>query len=93
MELLKILVDYVRTTKLGNVPSFPLSHVLPYALAKQYDHFLKATISHWDTCNHTFTFTGTSLCPTIEEFGAILGFNDLDQIVVLTCRVASKQDL
>ena len=38
--------------------------------------FLLVAMKFWDTENHVFRFKTAELCPTIEEFSAILGNND-----------------
>ena len=37
--------------------------------------FLRATVKLWDIEDHVFQFKTAKLCPTIEEFLAILGYD------------------
>ena len=43
---------------------------------------LRAIIEFWIPTHRFFQFNGVELCPTIEEFGAILGEFDFDAIIL-----------
>ena len=39
----------------------------------------------WDTEDHVFWFQTAELCPTIEEFSAILGYNPNKKSIAVSC--------
>ena len=39
----------------------------------------------WDTEDHVFWFQTAELCPTIEEFSAILGYNPSKKSIAVSC--------
>ena len=43
--------------------------------------FLHAAVKFWDTEDHVFWFQTAELCPTIEEFSAILGYDPSKKFV------------
>ena len=45
---------------------------------------LRATTEFWIPTRHVFQFNGVELCPTLEEFGAIMGEHDFSAIILLT---------
>ena len=47
--------------------------------------FLHATVKFQDTEDHIFRFKTAELCPTIEEFLAILGYDPDKNFVVVSC--------
>ena len=50
---------------------------------------LRAATEFWIPTQHIFQFNGMELCPTLEEFGVIMGELDLDAIILPTL----KEDL
>ena len=47
--------------------------------------FLRATMKFWDTEDHVSLFKIAELCPTIEEFSTILGYDPDKKFVVVSC--------
>ena len=47
--------------------------------------FLRATVKLWDIEDHVFQFKTAKLCPTIEEFLAILGYDPSKKSVAVSC--------
>ena len=48
-------------------------------------NFLRAVVKLWDTKDHVFQFKTTKLCPTIEEFLDILGYDPGKKSVAVSC--------
>ena len=55
--------------------------------------FLRAFMKFEDTEDHVFWFKTTELCPTIEEFLAILGYDSSKKSVVVSCDPRHKEIL
>ena len=47
--------------------------------------FLHAVVKFWNTEDHVFRFKTAELCPTIEEFSAILGYDLGKKFVAVSC--------
>ena len=47
--------------------------------------FLCIAMKFWDPKDHVFWFDTIELCPTIEEFSAILGYGPGKKSVVVSC--------
>ena len=47
--------------------------------------FLHATVKFWDTRDHVFWFKTAELCPTIDEFSAILGYDPSKKSIAVSC--------
>ena len=47
--------------------------------------FLRTTVKFWDTEDHVFRFKTAKLCPIIEEFSAILGYDPSKKSVAVSC--------
>ena len=47
--------------------------------------FLHVAVKFWDLEDHVFRFKTAELCPTIEEFSAILGYDLSKKSVVVSC--------
>lgn len=61
---------------------FQLSSLLDYSQVRVNQDFLKLATEFWDPSRHVFRFNNTEVCPTMEEFGAILGRPDFDHILL-----------
>ena len=55
--------------------------------------FLRAVVKFWDPEDHVFRFNTTELCPTIEEFSAILGYDPSKKSIVVSCEPRHKESL
>ena len=44
----------------------------------------RAATNYWVPTQHVFRFNGVELCPTIEEFGAIMGEPEIDNLIFPT---------
>ena len=56
-------------------------------------NFLRATMKFWDPEDHVFWFNIAKLCPTIEEFSTILGYNPSKKSVAISCDPRHKESL
>ena len=48
--------------------------------------FLHAIVKFWDPKDHVFWFKTAKLCPKIEEFSAILGYDPSKKSVAISCQ-------
>ena len=55
--------------------------------------FLCAAVKFWDTEDHVFWFKITEICPTIEEFLAILGYDSSKKSVLVSCHPKHREIL
>ena len=55
--------------------------------------FLHAAVKFWDPEDHVFGFNIVELCPTIEEFSAILGYDLSKKSVAVSCDPRHKESL
>ena len=55
--------------------------------------FLHAVVKFWNTEDHVFRFKIAELCPTIEEFSAILGYDLGKKFVAVSCDPKHKEIL
>ena len=55
--------------------------------------FLYATMKFWDTEDHLFQFQTIELCPTIEEFSAILSYNPSKKSIAVSCDLRHRESL
>ena len=60
-----------------------LSCIIPYHQFK-VDELLHAAAEFWIPTRHVFQFNGMELCPTLEEFSAIMGEPDVSTLVLPT---------
>ena len=75
--------------KLG--PDFKIS-IAPYGLSciflyhqiKVDEPLLRATANYWVPSRHVFRFNRIELCPIIEEFAAIMGEPEIDDLIFST---------
>ena len=47
--------------------------------------FLRVVVKFWDPKDHVFWFKTTKLCPTIEEFLGILGYDPSKKSIAVSC--------
>ena len=55
--------------------------------------FLCTTVKFWDPKDHMFRFKTAELCPTIEEFSAILGYDPSKKSVAVSCDSRHRESL
>ena len=55
--------------------------------------FLRAVMKFWDPEDHVFRFYTAKLCPAIEEFSAILGYDPSRKFVAVSCDPRHKESL
>ena len=55
--------------------------------------FLRVAVKFWDLEDHVFQFKTAKLCPTIEEFFAILGYDPSKKSVAVSCDPRHKESL
>ena len=55
--------------------------------------FLHAIVKFWDTEDHVFWFKTTKICPTIEEFSVILGYDPGKKSVAISCDPKHRETL
>lgn len=51
-----------------------LSSLIHYCQARINEGFLSTVIKYWDPFRHVFRFNNIEICPTMEEFSAILNY-------------------
>ncbi len=59
-----------------------LSCTVHYGLVKLNLPLLRAASDFWDHTCHVFRFNKCEFCPMMEEFGAIMGISNFDQILL-----------
>ena len=55
--------------------------------------FLRAVVKFQDTEGHVFWFQTAELCPTIEEFSTILGYDSSKESVAISCDPKHTENL
>ena len=55
-----------------SIAHYDFSCVFPYHQIRVDEPFLHDAANHWVPTQHVIRFNGVELCPTIEEFGAIM---------------------
>ena len=77
----------------SNFTSYKLEGIKALRSVKIKWYFLHATMKFWDLEDHVFWFKTAELCPTIEEFSAILGYDPGKKSVVVSCDPNHKEIL
>ena len=67
-----------------SIASYGLSCVFPYHHIRVDKPLLRAAANYWVSSWHVFHFKGIELCPTIKEFGAIMGELEIDAFIFPT---------
>ena len=67
-----------------SIPPYGLSYVFPYHQIRVDESFLHVDVNYWVPSQHIFYFNGIELCPTIKEFGAIMGELEIDDLIFPT---------
>ena len=67
-----------------SIAPYGLSCVFPYHQIRVDEPFLRVTANYWVLSRHVFRYNGIELCPTILEFGAIMGELEIDDLIFLT---------
>ena len=67
-----------------SIALYGLSCVFPYHQIRVDEPLLHAAANFWVPNQHVFCFNGIELCPTIEEFGAIIGEPEIDDLIFPT---------
>lgn len=83
---LKVLawIKNLSTNFKGTLTSLGLFCIPFYHQIRVNEPLLCAAAKFWILTWHVFQFNGMKLCPTLEEFGAIIGELDLDAIILPT---------
>ena len=55
--------------------------------------FLQIVVKFWDLEDHVFWFKTIELCPTIEEFFAILGYDPSKKSIAISCDPRHRESL
>ena len=55
--------------------------------------FLRVVVKLWDPKDHVFQFNIAEICPTIEEFSTILGYDPSKNSVAVSCDPKHKESL
>ena len=66
------------------ITPYGLSYVFPYHQIKVDKPLLCDVANYLVPTWHFFRFNGVELCPTIEEFGAIMGESKIDDLIFPT---------
>ena len=67
-----------------SIAPYGLSCIFPYHQIRVDEPLLRVTANYWVPTQHVFHFNGVELCPTIEEFGAIISDLEIDNLVIPT---------
>jgi len=67
-----------------SIAPYGLSCVFPYHNIRVDKPLLHVAANYWVPSRHVFHFNGIELCPTIEEFGAIMGELEIDDLIFPT---------
>ena len=65
--------------------AYKLEGIKPLRNVKIKWDFHHATVKFWDLEDHVFRIKIAELCPTIEEFSAILGYDLSKKSVIVSC--------
>ena len=66
------------------VTPYGLSCIFPYHQIRVDEPLLHAATNYWVPFLNVFHFNGIELCPIIEEFAAILGEPEIDDLIFPT---------
>ena len=66
------------------VAPYGLSCIFPYHQIRVDESLLYAATNYWVPSWHVFYFNGIELCPTIEEFAAIMGEPKINDLIFPT---------
>ena len=67
-----------------SISPYGLSCIFPYHQIKVDEPLLRAATNYRVPSQYVFHFNGIELCPTIEEFGAIMGEPKIDDLIFPT---------
>ena len=76
-----------------NFTAFKLEGIKALRNVKIKWDFLRAVMKFWDPEDHVFRFYTAKLCPAIEEFSAILGYDPSRKFVAVSCDPRHKESL
>ena len=76
-----------------NFTAFKLEGIKALRNVKIKWDFLRAAVKLWDPEDHVFWFNTIELCPTIEEFSAILAYDPGKKSVAVSCDPRHKESL
>jgi len=76
-----------------NSTTFKLEGIKALRNVKIKWDFLRDVVKFWDPKDHVFQFNIVELCPTIEEFSTILGYDSNKKFVVVSCDPRYKESL
>ena len=76
-----------------NLAAFKLEGIKALRNVKIKWDFLHAVVKFWDPKDHVFRFNTAELCPTIEEFSTILGYDPSKKYVAFSCDPNHKESL
>ena len=68
----------------GFVANYGLSCIFPYHQIRVDEPILRVATNYWVLSRHVFRFNEIELCPTIEEFTAIMGESKIDDLIFPT---------
>ena len=81
-------MDELRGVDRFNIGGFGLAPLFFLKNVQLQPSILRAVVSFWDPVVHVFRFKGEELCPTVEEFQALLGYRPRDQVISPTSLVS-----
>ena len=67
-----------------SIAPYGLSCIFPYHQIRVDEPLLCAAVNYWVPSQHVFHFNGIELCPNIEEFAAIMGELEIDDLIFPT---------
>ena len=66
------------------ITPYGISCVFPFHQIRVDEPLFRVATNYWVPTQHVFCFNGVELCPTIEEFGAIMGEPEIDNLIFPT---------
>ena len=72
---------------------FHLAPLFDYSKVRIKQEFIQLAAEFWDPSRHVFRFNNSEMCPTMEEFGAILGRSDFNHVLLPSTAQAKAEDL
>ena len=67
-----------------SITPYGISSIFPYHQIRVDEPLLHAAANYWVPSQHVFRFNRIELCPTIEEFGTIMGEPEIDDLIFPT---------
>ena len=91
-DINRLVCSFDFSTK-TNFTAYKLEGIKSLKNVKIKCNFLRAVVKFQDTEDHVFEFKTIELCPIIEEFSAILGYDPGKKFVAVSCDLRHREIL